>query len=547
MARRPEWLFDGSPIDDPLGHGERAVRFLRGLQHAASGGPFQLDPWMERLVRMIYGPRWHDGTRRYRMVNIMLPRGSHKTGLGAGLALLHTIGWEKLPLGQVALAACNRGQARIAFDECMGFVVADPRLGRHVRIRDSRHEITHKAKRSTLKAISADAATANGKTSSFVLFDEIHQWGDRRLFDTLSTGLNKVPGSLGIIISQAGVGAENLAADEFGHARRVAQNPDLDPRTLPVLFEAEKGDDWRNENLWRFLNPGLTCSPAYPDIEGMRQMARKAETRPAVRDRFVNDHLNLWLDRTSSPFISGETWAASAGKVDLERLARERVPCWLGVDLSAANDLTAIVAVWPDPDHDGHFLTHPWFFCPAERIDQREAATQRPYSAWARDERVIPTPGETIDLGAVEAKIIELSREFDVQAVAYDPYLSHGIAPRLVDAGVPMVEQRQGTISMMPCISTADRVINGRFLTHPDHPTLNWNVENIEIDTNSLGHKVRLRKPSNNHNLSIDGAIALVMALHHAASGNSARSIYEDETKRPDGPLVLHHEWDFAA
>ncbi|RXF69242.1 terminase large subunit domain-containing protein [Hansschlegelia zhihuaiae] len=222
MARRPDWLFDGSPIDDPLGHGERAVQFLRGLRHAATGGPFQLDPWMERLVRMIYGPRWHDGTRRYRMVDIMLPRGSHKTGLGAGLSMLHTIGWEKLPLGQVALAACNREQARIAFNECMGFVVADPRLGRHVSIRDSRHEITHRTARSTLKAISADAATANGKTSSFVLFDEIHAWKDRRLYDTLRTGLNKVPGSLGIVISQAGVGTKNLAADVFGHARRFS-------------------------------------------------------------------------------------------------------------------------------------------------------------------------------------------------------------------------------------------------------------------------------------------------------------------------------------
>ena len=25
----PAWLFDNSPIDDPLGYGERAVRFLR--------------------------------------------------------------------------------------------------------------------------------------------------------------------------------------------------------------------------------------------------------------------------------------------------------------------------------------------------------------------------------------------------------------------------------------------------------------------------------------------------------------------------------------
>ena len=29
----PEWIYDNSPILDPLGHGERAVRFLRALRH----------------------------------------------------------------------------------------------------------------------------------------------------------------------------------------------------------------------------------------------------------------------------------------------------------------------------------------------------------------------------------------------------------------------------------------------------------------------------------------------------------------------------------
>lgn len=29
----PAWVFDNSPIPDPLGHGERAVEFLRRLRH----------------------------------------------------------------------------------------------------------------------------------------------------------------------------------------------------------------------------------------------------------------------------------------------------------------------------------------------------------------------------------------------------------------------------------------------------------------------------------------------------------------------------------
>jgi hypothetical protein len=61
----PDWLYDGSEIDDQFGYGERAVAFLRRLKHPKSRLPkkaFQLDPWQERIVRRIYGPRKPDGS-----------------------------------------------------------------------------------------------------------------------------------------------------------------------------------------------------------------------------------------------------------------------------------------------------------------------------------------------------------------------------------------------------------------------------------------------------------------------------------------------------
>src|SRR4051812_3080927 len=100
----PFWIEDGSEIADPFGYGERAVRFLKALRHPKSkrpGRPFQLDPWMERIVRRIYGPRHDDGTRIVKTVFAMIPRGNRKTSLGAGLTLLHTIGPERETGGQV--------------------------------------------------------------------------------------------------------------------------------------------------------------------------------------------------------------------------------------------------------------------------------------------------------------------------------------------------------------------------------------------------------------------------------------------------------------
>jgi phage terminase large subunit-like protein len=89
-----------------------------------------------------------------------------------------------------------------------------------------------------------------------------------------------------------------------GHRRlrpQGARGEIEDPSTLPILFEADRDADWRDERLWHLVNPGL--AHGYPDLEGLRQLAREAESRPGDRDAFRQLHLNVWLDHSASPFV----------------------------------------------------------------------------------------------------------------------------------------------------------------------------------------------------------------------------------------------------
>ncbi|MFN3279709.1 MAG: terminase large subunit domain-containing protein [Paracoccus hibiscisoli] len=138
----PAWISDASTIPDPLGHGDRAVTFLRRLRHpnadSANHAPgpnvithpraFQLHPWQERIVRRIYGPRHPDGSRIVKTVFLMLPRGNRKTSLAAALSLLHLFGPETRPSSQVIFAACDREQASIGFREAANIIREDKRL-----------------------------------------------------------------------------------------------------------------------------------------------------------------------------------------------------------------------------------------------------------------------------------------------------------------------------------------------------------------------------------------------------------------------------------
>lgn len=521
----PTWVFDGSAIPDPLGHGERAVKFLRALKHPKSGLPgraFQLDPWQERIVRRIYGPRHPDGTRIVKTVVLLLPRGNRKTSLAAALALMHTLGPERVPAGEVVSAASDREQARIAFREAWGIVRAHSNLSAPAitRVVDSRHIITNARHGTTYHAISCDADRQHGSTPSFVLADELHAWKKRDMWDVLRSGLVKTPGSLLIVATTAGRGQENIAHDIVEDARKVARGEVVDPSILPILFEAGKDEDWRDEAVWHRVNPGL--AHGYPDIEGLRQLAREGERRPGDREAFRQLSLNVWLDHSADPFVDMGVYDEGAAPVDLDALEGE--PCWLGVDLSSNDDLTCIVAAWRDGE-DG-YIVWPWFFCPADNLRARADRDGVPYPTWADGGFIIPTPGNVVDFRAVEATIRDLCARFRVREIAFDPHLARNTLNNLLDEGLPAVEMRQGWVTMAPAAKELERAIVGRRFIHGGHPVLRWHFQNIVVRADSAGNRM-LHKGTRRDR--IDGAVACAMAVARAAAGEAGGSAFESD------------------
>jgi phage terminase large subunit-like protein len=532
--RKKAALAKMAAIPDPFGYGQRAVNFLRGLKHPKSRLPdkaFQLDDWQEEIVRRIYGPCDENGNRIVRNVVILLPRGNRKTSLGAALSLLHTTGSEATPNGEVIFAAADQKQAKIGFRECEGIIAAGGYMWRkgqasrrfdaaqHVKLQESRNRILF-PNGSWMEALSNDAGTQHGRTPVFALIDEIHAWKKRDLWDVIRTGLVKVPNSLSVVITTAGRGQDSIAFEVIDYARRVARGEIDDPSTLPILFETSADADWRDEAVWHAANPGL--AHGYPDIAGLRMLAREAEHRPADRDAFRQLHLNVWLDYSEAPFVEMAVYDKGAATVDLDALAADREPCWLGVDLSSNNDLTAVVACWGDPENG--YAVHPWFFCPADNLRRRAERDGVPYPTWAEEDHIIPTPGNVVDFRAVEDHIRDLCDRFAVQEVAFDPYMARTMMANLAEAGYPAVEMRQGWITMAPAIKELERAIVGVRFQHGAHPILRWHFSNIAIETDKAGN-VSFHKGKSKDR--IDGAVAAAMAVGRCAAGNSNRSSYD--------------------
>jgi phage terminase large subunit-like protein len=517
----PAWLFDDSPIPDPHGKGQRAVDFLKALRHPKSKAPgrqFQPDPWVERLVRKVYGDTKSDGTRRIKTVFALIPRGNRKTTLGAALCLL-ALGPERIPGSQVVSAAVDRDQARIALEEMKGVISAHPKLEAAFHIQDTKNRITHRKSSAFYRAMSADAATAHGRTPVFALVDELHAWKKRDLWDAIKTGLVKTPGSLLVVTTTAGIGHENIAYETYKYAKSVATGQIKDEGFLPIIFEADPEDDWRDEEVWRRVNPGLSCNPPYPDIDGLRQMVREAEHRPADREMIRQLHLNVWLDGAANPEWSLDVWDENGGGLDLTAL--EGRPAWIGVDLAKRIDLAAVsVSI---PLDDGRIAVHVQSFCPEGAIRRRTDGV--PYALWVEQGWLTACPGDTIDLEMIENHIRDLADRFQVEEVAFDKWHAQDIMKSLEADGLPVAEFPQNIATFARPVIDFEQAMFERRLVHGGNPMLRWAVGNVVLYTDASGNRRPLKERSID---KIDPAVAAIISTGRACQGNSGRSSYED-------------------
>lgn len=515
---RPEWIDRPELIPDPLGKGELAVKFIKMLKHPKStlaGYQFQLDPWQEMIIRAIYGPRDDQGKRIVRRVVMVVPRGNRKTSLAAAITILHLIGPERQAGQLIVSAASAHDQAREMFEEICLIVQNDKRLRDRLDVRDYKSRVAHKESGSRYIAVAADGDALHGMTPNLVLKDELHAWSGtkgQKQYDALDSALVKVPNTLDMILTTSGRGQENLAWRAVEYAMRVQKGQLTDPATLPVLFMAEAGDDWKDPDLWAAVNPGM--KHGYPDRQAFYDKAAKAENLPSDRDQFLQLNLNQWLDASTSPFVEMHVYDRGAFDVDLTDLEMEQAPCWIGVDLSKNEDLTAVVCAWRV--EGGGYAVHPYFFCPEDNLRGRGDRHGVDYISWAEDGHIIPTAGNTVDLRAVDRHIRELCARFNVKEIAFDPTFGRSMMADLVQDGLPAVEFRQGWVSMGPAVKELERVILSGQLTHGGHPVLRWNFENVQVETDKAGVRMFHKARSGN---KIDGAVACAMAVARAAAG----------------------------
>lgn len=512
---------------DPSGRADRVCRFVQRLrlwEGDFAGQPFHLHGFQEAIIRRIYGLSNDDGSRTVRIACIWIPRGNAKTTLAAGLGLAHFMGPEAEAGGQVVMAAADRENAGIAFNSSHQFVLQDDALASRVRAVESRKLMGHPKTKGTLKAISSEAYSKHGLNVSFFLADEIHAWPSgegRKLFKTVTDSMVKRSHPLTVIISTAGDGQGGLASDLWDYSHKVASGEISDPTFAPIIFAADPEADWRDEDEWHVANPAIAAG--FCSLEELRIKARRIEHFPAEIADFRRFHLNQWQEGAATPWLALEIYDRAEPMTPVEELTGRA--CWLGVDLSSVEDLTAVVAIFPDGDGENRgYDVLAMFFLPEDNIVTKAEKDQADYLRWADQGYLTLTPGNVVDHSAIVDHVIGLGETHGVQEIAIDRWNSTAVNTSLQEEGLTISQFGQGFASMAAPVKELKRAILTGHFRHGGNPILRMCFGNVVADRDAAENEKFTKERARGR---IDGSVAAAMAVGRILAGDVGPSPYE--------------------
>ncbi len=472
---------------------------LRHTKDPYASDPFLLRSWQKKWLVDIFGTKNAAGARQYRTAYIEIPRKNGKSEIAAAIAL-YMLFADRERGAEIYGAAGDREQATIVFDVAAAMVRQEPILNKACKIYSGYKKIVVPETNSVYQVLSADHATKHGFNASGIIFDELHTQPNRNLWDVLTSsgGTRRQP--LTFAITTAGYDRNSICWEIHDYALKVQSGVIDDPTFYPVIYSASEDADWTDEKVWR------ACNPALGDFRNLDELASacsRAKEVPAYENTFRRLYLNQWT-KQESRYLPMKAWDECDEPFNPEVL--RGAPCFAGLDLSTKIDLSALVLAF---EYEDLIYLLPYFWVPEENIEARARRDKVPYDLWARQGFIRTTPGNVVDQERIHHDIMELSRQYDIQEIAFDSWNTAWIAPKLMEK-FTIVDFRQGYRSMSGPTKDLLVYVLDRKIRHGGHPVLRWMADNVVV-TSDPAENVKPDKSKSTER--IDGIVASIMAL----------------------------------
>jgi len=410
---------------------EHAIGFFPACLTITAGAkvdePFDLLPWMVFVVGSIFGWRKASGRMRFRSAWIETGKGQAKSPLMAAIGI-YLMGYYGVARSEVYAIGQDRATANVLFKDAVAMCRA--RIPGHdegdsldargeVVIRgegDNAWKIEHPENGAKFQSL-ANGEAISGPRPTAVLADEIHEFKAAGSIETWKRAIAKMPGDAIMLLGTNTPSTSQIVGTGYSEFyQKAARGEIVDDESFAFIARVDKADRekvFENEACWPKALPALGITFPIENIRGEVNTARSLlSTAMSVKRLYFGipiGSVDFW--------IAEEAWEAVQGPVDEE--AMKGRPCWLSLDLSDKNDLTALSAAWEG--EGGHLSVKTWYWTTKDGLADRARSDNAPYELWTAQEFLEAVPGAVIDKTFVAAQVAKLCAEQDVQFLAFDP------------------------------------------------------------------------------------------------------------------------------
>lgn len=493
--------------------GDRPCRFIekyaQHFQGVLVGKPFLLAPVQKQIIRDVYGwKRRADGYRRFTNVWWEAAVGAGKSPLLSMLGI-YGLAFDGEAGAEVFSIAGTYQQAQTVFNAAKNYIDQSPAL--KARLDTIDRVIRHKASRSEWRILSGTPKA--GARPSLILADEIHEFRNRKVFDSLVSRTSKRAQPLVWCATNTGDSHQSLYYQLHEQAVKTL-NGDGPDNLYPVIWAAEPEAAIDDKAGWIAANPliGVTITEA--------AVKEKSETMEAHEFRRL--YLSQ-LVQSNSKWLDIAQWDGCTAAFNPDDLKGEAL--FVGADLADCDDLCALTYSWMTPEKT-YVSSHFWI--PSVTAEKYEKLGI-PYGAWVESGDITLTDGPTVS-DAVKLEIanhvIAMSKSHKVKAVCFDRYKADAFVAALENAGITCVAVPQG-YSVSPGCAFLERKLKEEAMVIQPNKVLRACAEQVEVVSDRHGNRWVV-KPGGGQGtgyqgkreIKVDGIAALVTSLVEARKHN---------------------------
>ena len=236
--------------------GNRPIEFIETFCKQAEGEigkPIKLELFQKAYIQALFGFIYRGtGLRRFNETMVLVGRKNGKTTMLSAIALYMMIA-DGEGSAECYSVATKKDQASKAFKSACSMRSQSPEIKAIVNKR--RSDMYMPTTFSSFEPLSSDSDTLDGLNSHLVIIDELHAIKDRNLYEVMKQSTSSRRQPLVVMITTAGTVRECIFDDIYDYANNILNGTVKNDSFLPVLYELDKTEEWKDISCWQKANP----------------------------------------------------------------------------------------------------------------------------------------------------------------------------------------------------------------------------------------------------------------------------------------------------